>query len=154
MEKKFKCGDKIVFRHRTASGANTLWTLGIFSHYERDGMVLVGNLFYPFDKTEALRYDGNEWLVGTDVDTTKEVELKNGTIIVVFNVIPSNAGIALSDLHLRRFDKAGDIRIIAYPEGHWKYCIPFDKFNPEDGEAIRRNTLTVRNGKLYRAYND
>lgn len=81
----------------------------------------------------------------------EEVVLKPMELIFVFDKLEHKG--ELSSLVLGRFVCLNGDKIDISDDGckHWKYCIPFSKFNPNDLEETRKHILCVKNGKLVRA---
>lgn len=154
MEKKFKCKDEVIFRYDDGSGMKSYWTFGIFSHYQGDDLVAIGNMVYGLDCTEVLPYEGNEHLVGTYDEPSEEIKLKTGEILVLGEY---ESSVLRGYGMLQRFSRissaeGSDRLIIAHNdygiETTWKFCIPLSKFNPDDMEATKKEILTVVAGKL------
>ena len=149
--KTFKCKDEVIYRFKGGPGLGLPepWIYGIFSHYKKDGSIVVNGNCYQETVMDILPYEGNEHLVGTTDEPEEEVKLEKGEYVFVCDRVSSFA----EEWILRIFDGCWSGIIYAFNNvmpslAGWKYAIRFKDFNPNDMEETKKHILCVKGGKI------
>lgn len=148
----FKPFDRIIIKPKVDYG---IWYCDLFSYYCQEDnnyfFTIGGNKEgYGFEDVDILHYAGNEYLVGTSDMPEEEVELKEGELVFAFDTIDNFEEYMMV---LRKFLGIYEDTIIGNSM-HWKYCLPFSKFNHNDLEETKKHILCVKNGKLVKYKED
>lgn len=139
MENKFKCKDEVIYR----THKKTEWMYGIYSYQGTFNHFLVGDILVKFGIGDVLPYEGNEHLVGTTDEPEKPL-LFEGQIVLAFCDFDE---LLNHDLVMGKFkgvDEKIDMILIEGSKGtHFRYCVPFSKFDSFDYGATKAEVIMV-----------
>ena len=151
---KFKCKDEVIYRFKGGPGLGEPepWIYGIFSHYKKEGDIVINGNCYQRRIMDILPYEGNEELVGKTDEPDEEVKLKEGEWLMVGNLINSSLP---EEWMLREYCRMNTDNIETFNNSscefqHWPCAIKFSNFNPNDMEETRKHILCVKKGKIIR----
>lgn len=158
LKQLFKCKDEVLYRCKVKFGEH-FWTYGIFSHYEyvnnKTYAVVSGTCGMDITKWDFIPYEGNEHLVGTQLELESEegIKLEEGELLIVTDFLDRlSKGLG----HLKRITEIQDNCFVSsdFGESRYKYAIRFSDFNPNDMEETQKHILCVKNGKVVMLYKD
>ena len=144
MEKKFKCKDEVIVRLKEPGCS---WFYGVVSHSDDASVVLSGGFRHPYKRYDVLPYFGNEHLVGTTDEPEEEITIEIDEYMLAndcFDRLSNGLG---SIVKFRRVDVSRN-SIVSSSLSYYNYCIPMSKYNINELDTMRKEILTVRNGKL------
>lgn len=147
-KKKFEPFEKVIIKRKNEScGVVRLWTCAEFSHYNGNFISLAGGYEYDLDMFDVLPFEGNAHLVGTSDMPDEEVKLIYGNLIFA----SSDENRPPQNWTYTQYHGIGDCRIKGKGACVYLFCVPFEKFNPNDMKETRKHILTAINGKLVKA---
>ena len=150
METKFKCKDEVIYRFNGGAGHGEpdLWTYGIFSHYKKDGDIVINGNSYKGSFIEVLPLKGNESLVGTSDEPKRKASIKEGEWMVFCGEPDFDYR---DDLYVGIFSSADNdtFNLKGCYERFFGYAVKLSDFNPHNMEQTKKHIMYVQGSEIY-----